>query len=98
MVELMADLAFGRYGLRPMNDRTVARSTPVRCHLLGPLIGCVHRVRPTDRVVVIRLRTAQVVDTSGEKICGLQRVKAVEGNHFVERTLRSSFSRCSVVA
>ena len=50
VVELRAHLATRREARRPVHDRPVARSAPVRGDLLRPLIGRVHGVRPADRV------------------------------------------------
>ena len=62
VMELAADLALGLDAVRPVHDRAVARAAPVRRHLLGPLVGRVHRVRPADRVVVVGFGPAEVVD------------------------------------
>ncbi len=48
--------------LRPVDDRAVAGAAEVRGDLLGPLVRRVHRVRPADRVVVVGLRPAELVD------------------------------------
>src|SRR5215467_8620398 len=98
MVKLMPGLAFGLNALWPMDNCTVAGAAPVRRDLLGPLIRGVHRVRPADRVVIVRFGTAEFVDTSGQKGGGLKRSKAIEGEHFIEATLQSAFARGSVVA
>jgi DNA invertase Pin-like site-specific DNA recombinase len=52
MTELRTDLSFGFDTVRPVHDRAVARGAPMRCDLFGPLVGRVHRVCPTDRVMV----------------------------------------------
>src|SRR5262249_12340499 len=98
MVKLMAGLAFGVNALWPMDNCTVAGAAPVRRDLLGPLIRGVHRVRPADGVVIIRVGTAEFVDTGGQEGRGLESAKAVEGKYFVEGALQRSFTRCSVVA
>ena len=62
MVELRPHLAARGEAVRPVHDRAVARSAPVRSDLLRPLVGRVHRVRPADRVVVVGLRRPEVLD------------------------------------
>jgi hypothetical protein len=52
VMELRADLALRLDAVGPVDDRAVARAAEVRCDLLGPLVGRVHRVRPADGVVV----------------------------------------------
>ena len=61
--EVASDLAARLDARRPVDDRAVARAAPVRGDLLGPLVGRVHRVRPADRVVVVGLRPAELVQT-----------------------------------
>ena len=46
----------------PVHDRAVARPAEVRGDLLGPLVRRVHRVRPADRVVVVGVRAAELVE------------------------------------
>jgi len=62
VMELVAYLTFRLDALRPMDDRAVACSAPVRGHLLGPLIGRVQGVGPADRVAVESHRTAEIID------------------------------------
>src|SRR5690242_4414270 len=98
MVELMAGLALGLDAFWPMYDCTVARSAPMRRDLLGPLVRSVHRVRPADGVMIIRVGAAQPVQTNAQECRGLQRAEPVERNHFVESALQRAFPRSSVVA
>ena len=52
VAELRTNLVLRLDALGPMHERAVACAAPVRSHLLGPLIGRIHRVRPTDSVMV----------------------------------------------
>ena len=65
VMELAANLALGLDPLRPMHDRPVAGAAEVRGHLLGPLVRRVHGVRPAHRIVVVRLRAAELVQPFG---------------------------------
>ena len=56
--------------VRPVDDRPVARAAPVRRHLLGPLIGRVHGVRPAHGVVVVGFWTAKLVDPLRQELRG----------------------------
>ena len=83
------------FALMPFGQWTigaVARPAPVRRDLLGPLVRRVHRVRPADGVVVVRLGPTELVDPGGEVLGRLQRLKTVEIAHLVvaavERSLR----------
>ena len=73
VVELVADLALGLDAVRPVDDRAVAGAAPVRGDLLGPLVRRVHRVRPADRVVVVGLGRAELVDPRRHELGRLQR-------------------------
>ena len=93
-----ADLALGLDAVRPVDDRAVAGAAPVRGDLLGPLVGRVHRVRPADRVVVVGLGPAEVVDlaTSGTRASRVPH--AVERRHLVEAAVERALGRGAVVA
>ena len=62
VAELMALAALLRDAFRPVHDRAVARAAPVRGHLLGPLVGRVHRPRPAYCVVTVRSLAAELVE------------------------------------
>ena len=98
VVELGADLALGLDASRPVDDRAVARAAPVRGDLLRPLVGRVHRVRPADRVVVVRLRRAEVVDALGHELDRLEPERAVQDDQLVEAAVRRALGRGAVVA
>ena len=98
VVELVADLALGLDPSRPVDDRPVAGPAPVRGDLLGPLVGRVHRVRPADRVVVVRLGGPEVVDALGHELDRLEPERAVENDQLVEAAVRRAFGRGAVVA
>ena len=84
--------------VRPVHDRAVARAAPVRGDLLGPLIRGVHRVRPADRVVVVGVRSAELVDLALHELDRLDRGHAVQHRHLVEAAVQRSFGRGAVVA
>ena len=98
VVELRADLAARCDAARPVDDRAVARSAPVRGDLLRPLVGRVHRVRPADREVVVRLRCAEVVDARGHELGRLERRGAVEDERLVEAAVDRALGARPVVA
>ena len=98
VAELRADLALALDALGPVHDRAVAGAAEVRRHLLGPLIGRVHRVRPAHGVVVVGVRPAEVVDLAHEEFGRLERAHAVEHRHLVEAAVRRAFGGGAVVA
>ena len=70
----------------------------MRGNLLGPLIRRVHRVRPADRIVIVCLRSAELVDLGLEKVGRLDACNSVQHEQLVEAAVRRSFGRRSVVA
>ena len=79
----------------PRHDHRVAGAAEVAGHLLGPLEGRVHRVRPGGREVVEVLRPAELVDHL-QFVLPLLR-EAVEEQVLVERSLQGRprhWSRC----
>src|SRR5271169_2129299 len=62
MMKLRTDLSLRLDPLRPVHNRAVARAAEVRGDLLGPLVRGVHRVRPADGVVVVGVRSAELID------------------------------------
>ncbi len=82
----------------PVHDRAVAGAAPVRGDLLGPLVRRVHRVRPADRVVVVGLRRAELVDPLGHELGRLQRAGAVERDQLVEAAVHAALGARAVVA
>ena len=98
MMELPAALAFCLDPFRPLDNRAVARAAPVRCHLLRPLIGRVHRVRPADSVVVVGIRAAKLVKPGAKELWRFERGHSVEIQHFVERAVQRALGRCAVIA
>ena len=96
MEELAADTALVLDARRPRYDHRVARAAKVAGHLLGPLKGRVHRVRPGRREMVEIFRSAKVVD-------GLEIVlpclgEAVEEEVLVDRTLDAALRTRAIVA
>src|SRR5207302_3287158 len=79
-------------------DRAVARTTPVRGYLLGPLIRRAQSMRPADGVMVVGIGRAEVVDLGQKELRGLDSGKTVESAHFVEAAVRRAFGRRTVVA
>ena len=61
VMELAADFAFRLDSLGPVHDRPVARAAPMRGNLLGPLVRRIQGMRPAHSVVVVRFRSAQLV-------------------------------------
>jgi hypothetical protein len=98
VVELRSDLAAAVDAVRPVDDGTVARATEVRGHLLGPLVRGVHRVRPPDGVVVVRLRPAEVGDLGRQKLRGLQVAEPGQRHVLIECALQRPLRRRAVVA
>ena len=98
VVELVAGLALVRQAVGPVHDRAVAGAAPVRGHLLGPLVRRAQRVRPADRVVVVGLRGAEVVDLGQQELGGLDARHAVERGHLVEAAVERALGRGAVVA
>ena len=83
---------------RPVDDRAVARPAPVRGDLLRPLVRRVHRVRPADRVVVVGVRRAEVVDPRDHELRRLEPEGAVQDDELVEAAVRRAFGGGAVVA
>ena len=98
VAELGTDLATRGEAVGPMDDGPVAGPTPVRGDLLGPLVGRVHGVRPTDGVVVVGLRAAEHVDLRRHELDGFQRRRTVEDQRLVEGAIDRALSRRAVVA
>ena len=98
VAELIAGLAPGRDPVRPAHDRAVAGAAPVRGDLLGPLVGRVHRVRPADRVVVVGLGRAELVEHRGHELRRLELGHRVEVRHLVEGAVERALGRGAVVA
>ena len=84
--------------VRPVHDGAVARAAPVRGDLLGPLVRRAHRVRPADRVVVVGVRGAEVVDLGQQELGRLDARHAVERGHLVEAAVHRALGRRAVVA
>ena len=83
--------------VRPVDDRAVAGAAPVGGDLLGPLVRRVHGVGPADRVVVVGVRPAEVVEPRGHELRRLQRRGAVEVDHLVEGAVEGALGRGAVV-
>jgi hypothetical protein len=78
VVKLRADLALRFDTVGPMDDRSVARAAEVGSHLLGPLVGRAHRMRPTEGVVAERIRPAELVEVQ------LQEFRRLNAQYVVE--------------
>ena len=98
VAELRANFALGLDALRPVDDGAVAGAAPVRGDLLGPLVRRVHRVRPADGVVVVRLGSTELVDPRREVFGRLERLQTVEVAHLVVAAVERSFGGGAVVA
>ena len=84
--------------VRPVHDGPVAGAAPVRGHLLGPLERGVVRPGPTDRVVVVGVRPAEVVHLAEHELGGLECGHAVEVGQLVEGAVHGALGRGAVVA
>src|SRR3974377_470440 len=82
----------------PTDCRVRGGAAPVRGHLLRPLIGGVHRVRPADCVMVVGRGSPELVDPGRHELRGLEGVGAVEDDVLVERTVDRPLGAGSVVA
>jgi len=98
VTELRPDLALCLDALGPLHDRAVAGAAKVRRHLLGPLIGRIHRMRPAHGVMVVGFWTAEVVDLAHQEFSGLEIAHAVEHGHLVEAAVRRSLGGGAIVS
>ncbi len=55
-------------------------------------------MRPTDRVVIVGVRTAKLVDPGAQKLRRLDGSHAVEVQHLVERSVQRALRGGAVVA
>ncbi len=90
-----ACVTVGADAVRPVHDQRIRDTTFVRV-ALEPLERRVPRPRPTPRVVVVRQRTAEIVDAAQVLLEALGH--EVEEVLLVERALRAAFGRRAVVA
>ena len=97
MGELRADLVAGLNSLGPVHDRAIAGTAPVGRDLLGPLVRGIHGMRPADRIVVVRLRAAKLVELAYQKLGRFDGSQTVEIGHLVEAAVDGSFGRGAVV-
>ena len=94
VVVLVADLALGLDAGRPRDDARVARAA-VELVALPHLERRVERHRPAVRVMVVRLRAAELVE---ERHVGLDGVgDAVRELHLVDRAVRAALAGGAVV-
>ncbi len=80
-----------------MHDGAVAGAAEVRRHLLGPLVRRVHRVRPANRVVVVRLRSTELGQMLDHELRCLQAGESGQRRHLVERALQRALRGGAVV-
>src|SRR5437667_9244380 len=95
MVELRADATLVLDARGPGYDHAVPSTAEVRGNLLGPLERRVHRVGPTDRVVIECCRTTEFIHAAHDFLKVFR--DGVEKRHFVEQTLRSAFGARAVI-
>ena len=67
VVELPPHLTLRVAALRPMNNGSIPCSAPVRSYLFGPLVWCVHCVRPAHRIVVVGIGATEFVEPGGRE-------------------------------
>jgi hypothetical protein len=98
VVELVTRLPACRDPAGPVHDRAVAGPAPVRGDLLGPLVRRVHRMGPSNREVVVRRGSAELLDPRRHELWRFQGSRAVHADEFVERAVDGAFGGGSVVA
>ncbi len=97
VMELAANFSLGLDSPGPVHDRAVAGAAPVRGHLLGPLIGRIHGMRPAHRIVVVRFDPAELVEVGVQELGRFQVVEAGNRHHLVVGALERSLGRGAVV-
>ena len=98
VMELRANLALSFDSPGPMHNQSVACTAPMRCHLLGPLVGRVHRMRPAHRVVIVGLDPAEFFDMRLQELRRLKIGKAGKRHQLVVGALQGALARGAVVA
>ncbi len=96
-MELAANLALSFHPLRPMHDHAVARAAPVRGDLFRPLIGRAKRVRPADRIMVVGLGRAEILDLRQQEFGRLDPRHAVQCRHLIEAAVERPLGGGAVV-
>ena len=96
MMELRANTALVLDARGPGDDHAVASGAEVGGNLLGPLERRVHRVGPTDRVVIECRRAAKFIHSSHDFFEILR--NGVEKCHYVEQALWSAFGARAVIS
>jgi hypothetical protein len=97
VVELAAYLFFRLDSTWPVDDRAGAGAAPVGSDLLGPLIRRIHRMRPPNGVVVVRRRSAELVDLGLQVRWRLNASNAVKDEHLVEGAVDGALGAGAVV-
>src|SRR5713101_3886336 len=62
VTKLRSDLSFGFDTFGPMHYHSVARASPVRSNLLGPLERSIQRMRPANGIVRESIRASPVIN------------------------------------
>src|SRR5947209_4626782 len=96
MVELRADATLVLDARGPRDNHAIAGAAEVRGNLLGPLERSVHRVGPTDRIVIECRRATKFIHAAYDFFEILR--NGVEKGHFVEQALWSAFSARAVIS
>src|SRR5229473_6739052 len=96
MVELRADAALVSDARGPGDDHAVASTAEVRGNLLGPLERRVHRMGPTDRVVIERRWATEFIHAAHDFVEIFR--NGVEKGHLVEQALWSAFGARAVIS
>src|SRR6266702_5567543 len=96
MLELYTDATLVLDARGPGYDHAVPSTTEMRGDLLGPLERCVHRVGPTDWVVIECRRATEFIHAAQDFLEILR--DGVEKCHFVEQALWSAFGARSVIS
>jgi hypothetical protein len=91
-------LRISPFALIPLGQRTIVplRVPPQWEQPVRPLVGRVHGVGPANRIVVVRRGVPKSSIVRGHELGRLERGRAVEHQHLVERALRvpSATRRC----
>src|SRR5438552_18110048 len=96
MMELRADATLVLDARGPGDDQAVAGAAEVRGNLFGPLERRVHRMRPTDRVVIERRWATELIHAAQDFVEIFR--NGVEKRHLVEQALWSTFGARAVIS
>ena len=96
VTELRTDLSFRFNSFGPMHHHSVARPSPVRSNLLGPLEGSIQSVRPANGIVRKRIWTSPVIHMIHH--LGSITNNAIQRHHLIVSPFGSAFGTRSIIA